>query len=242
MAFLHGNQKIKPHPNVNQELLKLKGDLDDKTAQITLARFLKYNVGMAAQLLLGITLAPYQEMVINAMFRKNFCMLIMCRGAAKTYCTAVFCILKLIFDPGTKAVIASANFRTSRRLFTEMEKMLRKEGAELARQCFCDEKGNLKPSKRNDCFEWSLTNGSSCLALPLSEDTRGSRSSLLILDEMLLLPPKLIDEVLMPFLSARQDADFRIKVRNLEDDLIKKGKMIPAARMIFENKGQMIGL
>ena len=39
----------KAYPNLNDEFLSLKGDLQDKEAKISLARFLRANVGFTTE-------------------------------------------------------------------------------------------------------------------------------------------------------------------------------------------------
>ena len=46
----------------------------------------------------------------------------------------------------------------------------------------------------------------------------------------------------MPFLVAPQDMAERIKVREIEDELIKQGKMKEEDRMVFENNSKMVAL
>lgn len=236
MAIWPGNQPTKEIIDINKELLNLHGELDDKTAKITLAKFLRYNLSFTSQLILGIDMEPIQTMHLNALFRKNNCMFIFSRGGSKSTIAGWYCILKCIFEPGTRIVIASANFRTSRRIFEEIVKLLNTDGAQLARACF-----DKKPTLRNDKFQWDVNGGYIC-AIPLSEDTRGMRCDVLILDELLLLSPMMINDVLSPFLSSPRDAAFRIKVRRLEEDLIKSGALHPNNKMIFENVSQMVGL
>jgi hypothetical protein len=237
MALIVGNQKkSKPLANVNQELLNLKGDLTDEEARISLAKFLRYNLGFTTELSLGLTLEAYQELTLNSFFNRNYCMLVWGRGGAKSFCAAIYCILKCMLEPGTKILIASINFRTSRRVFNEIEKFLMSPEAALARQCF-----GLK-SKRNDQYEWQI-NGGSITAIPLTgEKIRGIRANVLILDEFLLLPPDIIDNVLIPFLSSPRDVGERIRIRKLEDELMKKGLLHTDNRHIFENTSQMLCL
>jgi hypothetical protein len=97
-------------------------------------------------------------------------------------------------------------------------------------------------SKRNDQFQWQI-NGGTITAIPLNgEKIRGFRANVLLLDEYLLLPEDLINTVLMPFLVAPQNMKERIEIREMEDDLIKKGLMTEESRMIFENDSKMIAL
>ena len=63
-----------------------------------------------------------------------------------------------------------------------------------------------------------------------------------MLDEFLLLPEDTIKNVLMPFLVAPQDMAERIKIREMEDDLIEKGQMQEKDRIKFPNNSKMIAL
>jgi len=223
-------------PNVNQELLGLKGDLLDKEAKITLARFLKANLGFTTELVSGIKLAPFQEITLKGLMNRNFSMCVWGRGCGKTFIASIFCFLQCIFEPGTKILIAGPTFRTARFIFENLEKIVNSKGAELLMQAFGAK------SKRNDQFKWDI-NGGTITAIPLSgEKIRGFRANILVLDEYLLLPEDLIKTVLMPFLVAPQDMKERIEIREIEDGLIAGGKMEDKDRMVFENDSKMIAL
>ena len=57
--------------DVNSSLLKLKGELETKDAKITLAKFLRANLGFTTELISGIKLAPYQEITLKGLFNNN---------------------------------------------------------------------------------------------------------------------------------------------------------------------------
>ena len=221
----------------NEELLKLEGTLGAREAKISLAKFLRGNLAFTTELISGIRLAPYQEITLRGMLNRNFSMCVWGRGCGKTFIASVFCFLQCIFEPGTKILIAGPTFRTARFIFNNLEKIINSKGAELLSQAF-----SAKPSKRNDQYEW-LINGGSITAVPLSgEKIRGFRANILVLDEYLLLPEETIKTVLMPFLVAPQDMAERIRVRGIEDELIKRGKMKEEQRMVFGNDSKMIAL
>jgi len=223
-------------PNPNEEFLKLQGALDDKEAQISLAKFLRANLYFTTELLTGIKLAPFQEITLRAMMNRNFNMCVWGRGCGKTFIASVFCILQTIFEPGTKILIAGPTFRTARFIFNNIEKIHDSKGAELMMQAFGAK------SKRNDQYEW-LINGGSITAVPLSgEKIRGFRANVLVLDEFLLLPEETIKTVLMPFLVAPQDMKERIRIREVEDRLIEEGSMVEEDRIVFVNDSKMIAL
>ena len=57
---------------INSQLLNLEGELEDKEAKITLAKFLRYNLAFTTELISGIKLAPFQEITLRAMLNRNF--------------------------------------------------------------------------------------------------------------------------------------------------------------------------
>jgi len=226
----------KPVPNLNEELLKLKGELPDRQAKITLAKFMRSNLGFSTELLSGIKLALYQEITLKAFFNRNFSMCVWGRGCGKSFIAAVYCFLQCIFEPRTKILIAGPTFRTARFIFNNLEKIVESKEAQMLAHAFGAK------SKRNDQFEWKINEGT-ITAIPLSgEKIRGFRANILVLDEFLLLPEETIKSVLMPFLVAPQDMAERIKIREIEDDLIKKGQMQEKDRVQFTNNSKMIAL
>jgi hypothetical protein len=223
-------------PDLNEEFKSLKGDLQDKEAKISLARFLRANVGFTTELISGLKLAPYQEVTLKGMLNRNFSMCVWGRGCGKTFIASVFCFLQCLFEPGTKILIAGPTFRTARFIFNHLEKLVESKEAELLAQCFGAK------AKRNDQFEW-LINGGSITAIPLNgEKIRGFRANVLVLDEYLLLPEDIITTVLMPFLVAPQNMKERLQIREMEDKLIEDGHMKEADRLVFENTSKMIAL
>jgi hypothetical protein len=231
-----GTKYKKKLENVNEIYKLLEGELEDKEAKISLAKFLRQNLYLTTYLLTGIKLAPYQEITLKGMFNRNFSMCVWGRGCAKSFIASVYCVLQCIFEPNTKILIAGPTFRTARAIFNNIEKMTESKGAELLMQAFGAK------SKRNDLYEWDI-NGGSIRAIPLSgEKIRGFRANILVLDEFLLLPEEIIKNVLMPFLVAPQDMKRRIDIREMEDLLIKEGKMKEEDRMVFSNNSKMIAL
>jgi len=223
-------------PNINEEMSLLSGELLDKEAKISLARFLRANLGITTELISGIKLAPYQEVTLKGLMNRNFSMCVWGRGCGKTFIASVFCFLQCVFEPNTKILIAGPTFRTARFIFNHLEQIVDSKGAELLAQAFGAK------TKRNDQFEWKI-NGGSITAIPLNgEKIRGFRANVLVLDEFLLLPEDLITNVLMPFLVAPQNMKERLEIREVEDRLISEGVIKEEDRMVFENDSKMIAL
>ena len=228
------NKYLKEVKDINKELSELKGFLNEKEAKISLAKFLRSNIGFTTELISGVKLAPYQEIHIKAFFNRNFNMCVFGRGCGKSFMAAVYCFLQCIFEPNTKILIAGPTFRTARFIFNNLEKIVNSPGAELLAQCFGAK------AKRNDQFEWQI-NGGSIVAIPLNgEKIRGFRANILVLDEFLLLPEEIIKNVLMPFLVAPQNIKERMEIREMEDKLISEGLMKEEDRMVFENTSKML--
>jgi len=235
--MMHCPEKyLKEIKDVNAELSQLKGFLNDKEAKISLAKFLRANIGFSTELISGVKLAPYQEIHIKALLNRNFNLCVFGRGCGKSFIAAVFCFLQCVFEPNTKILIAGPTFRTARFIFNNLEKIVNSKGAELLAQCFGAK------TRRNDQFEWEI-NGGSIVAIPLNgEKIRGFRANVLVLDEFLLLPEEIVKNVLMPFLVAPQNIKERMEIRESEDKLIEEGLMKESERMVFENTSKMIAL
>src|SRR5690242_18500652 len=70
-------------PDVNEELLRIQGEMDDKEAQITLAKFLRFNLGLAVDWIAGFKMPAYQQIALKAFFLRNFNLCVWGRGCAK---------------------------------------------------------------------------------------------------------------------------------------------------------------
>ena len=222
--------------DVNQELAKLVGELDDEQAKITLAQFLYRNLGFTTELLSGMKLYPDQIINLKGLIESDYSLCVWGRGLGKTSIAAVFALLLCIFKPGTNILIAGPTFRTARFIFNYIEKMVDSNEAKMLMACMGAK------SKRNDEFVWRI-NGGSIVAIPLNgEKIRGFRANVLIIDEFLLMPEELVEKVLLPYLIVPQDLKERQKIRGIEDNLIKLGLLTEEERIKPQNSAKMIGL
>lgn len=223
---------------MNDKLLEMKDELSDEEAKRTLAMFLRANLGFTTELLTGIHLANFQRIILRGFFNKNFSMCVWGRGCSKSFLGALFCILYSIFNPGAKVIIVGPQFRTARRIFDEIDRIVNSKEAGLLAEVFDVE---LK-SRKNDENKWIVDEGY-VTAIPLSgEKLRGFRASVLLLDEFFLISEQIITNVLMPFLVSPQDLRKRMKIRMREKQLVKAGKLDPAQITRFKNTSKMIAL
>ena len=158
------------------------------------------------------------------------------RGMSKSFSTAIFAILDAILNQGVHIGIISKSFRQSKMIFRKIEEISRSPKAGFLSQCI------NRISKTND--EWVIEIGRSKItALPLGdgEKLRGFRFQRMIIDELLLMPEKILNEVILPFLSVVENPTERQKLYDLESTLIKQGKMSEEDRYRWPNN-KIIGL
>ncbi len=224
--------------NVNNELLELRGELDEEQARITLAKFLRANLGFTCEMISGIKLAKYQELNLNALFQINYAIMVWSRGASKSFLAAVFCYMYCLFNKNTKIIIAGPTFRTARFIFGKLDEIVTSKSAELLEQAM----PVTGRSRKNDCYQWAV-NGGMISAIPLAgEKIRGFRANVLIIDEANWVEQEMVEKVLMPFLVSPRNLTERIKTKEKEDKLIAEGKMKEEERTFFASDIKMIML
>lgn len=230
MAWIEGNQNRRPRVDVNQEILNLEGFLDEKTAKENLYKFLKDNITFTTNLLAGVDLFPFQHMAIKAMFETDYFMGVWSRGMSKSFTTGVYAFLDAIIHQGVEIGILAASFRQSKQIFKKIEDIANKPEAGMLAGCI------TKKSKSND--EWLMEIGRSRIrALPLGDGSklRGFRFHRIIIDEFLLMPESIYNEVIVPFLSVVENPTQREDLYNLETKLIEQGKMTEEERYVWPN-------
>ncbi len=225
---------------INKSWENKKGDLAPDEARDWFVKFLACNPYFAAKLLIGGTkgdLYPIQEILIRTWFQRKRNMLIAGRGFSKSYTTAIFVVLYALMNPGSKIGIFSASFRQAKLLFTTIEEFVDHPEAGFLRQCVDRER--IRHS--TDAYEM-IIGDSSIKALPLTEKTRGLRMNLVIIDEYLSVPEKIVQEIIGPMLAVKRGDTKKYElIQEGEDILVAQGKMKEWERTKFpENKTIML--
>ena len=237
MSWTTGIQESRNRfPNINKEILEMDGYLEEDEAKLLLYKFLRQNPSFAAEFITGVRLFPFQHMAIKGMMETDYFLGIWSRGMSKSFSTAVFALLDAILNQGVHIGIISKSFRQSKMIFTKMEEIAASPKAEFLSQCI------TRVSKAND--QWVMEIGSSKItALPLGdgEKLRGFRFERMIIDELLLMPEKVLNEVIMPFLSVIKNPTERQETYDLETTMIEQGKMKEEDRHKWPNN-KIIGL
>ena len=232
MTWIDGKQqeRNKYSSDINKLILDKKGFLDEKEAKLLLYEFMRGNVTFTVDMLSGIKLFPFQHMAIKAMLESDYFMGVWSRGMSKSFTTGVFAFLDAILNQGVEIGIVSKSFRQAKMIFKKIEDILSKPEAAMLAQCV------TRKSKAND--QWTLEIGTSKIhALPLGdgEKLRGFRFHRIIIDEFLLMPERIYNEVLVPFLSVVENPTEREELYNMETQMIKEGKMKEEDRHVWPN-------
>lgn len=163
----------------------------------TWTAFYRANPHRFAKDYLGVNLFLYQKMLLWAMNKYNFFMYIAARGQGKSYLIALYCVIRAILYPSTNIVLASGTKGQARLIITEKILKLKNDSANVAREI-----AEFKTSA-NETYVL-FTNGSKITAVPSSDNARGYRANILIVDEFRLISKKTIDEILKPFLNVNR--------------------------------------
>ena len=231
MSWDTGIQNSRARPeDFNQFLLNQKGFIKEEEAKLLLYEFLRENITFSTDLLSGVKLFPFQHMAVKAMFETDYFLGIWSRGMSKSFTTGIYAFLDAILNQGVETGILSKSFRQSKLIFKKIEDIANKPGARFLAQCI------NKTSKTND--QWTMEIGRSKIhALPLGdgEKLRGFRFKRIIIDEFLLMPERIYNEVIIPFLSVVENPTQREDLDQAENKLIAQGKMKPEDKYVWPN-------
>lgn len=231
MTWEKGTQERKTDSkDINKRISQLEGFIEERESKILLYEFLRENITFSTNLIAGVDLFPFQHMAIKSMFESDYFLGIWSRGMSKSWTTGIFAFMDAIMNQGVDIGILSKSFRQAKMIFKKIEDIAAKPEAKYLSQCI------TRVSKQND--EWVMEIGSSSIrALPLGDGSklRGFRFHRIIIDEMLLMPERIYNEVIVPFLSVVQNPKEREDLYNLETKLIKQGKMKEEDRYVWPN-------
>lgn len=148
--------------------------------------YLGVRVHLFQQILLYLMDAPQCKTLTSFIFFAS-------RGLGKSFLTMLFCIAKCILYPNITIKVASSTI---------------KQAISFAKKI--NEIKNGRPNIENEIEDISITkdgalitfkNGSTIEAVVCSENARGARCNILILDESRLMDVNLVNDVLRPFLT-----------------------------------------
>lgn len=147
--------------------------------------------------ILGVTLSPFQCVILKQMWEHKFPMLIASRGASKSFLLAIYSWLRLLLLPGRKVLLTSASFRQSKIIFEYIERIW--YASSILRDIGQSSLGN-GPKHSPDRYYLNV-NDSSLNAVPTGQgDTiRGLRSHDTICDEFGSVNKSIFEQIIIGF-------------------------------------------
>ena len=142
---------------------------------------------------LGINLFFFQKILIYLMNYTSVFVFIAARGMGKTYLTALFAVTRCILYPGTKVVIAAPTKSQSKEVIGKIKDLyndsegLRAEIPSLR---------SIREGVNNAGVDFK--NGSEISTVVASDNARGARSHVLIVDEFRIVDSEVYNKVLKP--------------------------------------------
>ena len=124
---------------------------------------------------------------------------IACRGIGKTFISAVFAVIRCILYPGTKICVASGTRGQSINVLEKITLELVPESPELKAE-IDDKQTKVNGTNAQIVFK----NGSYIKVVTASDNARGNRANVLLLDEFRMISKDTIDTILRKFLTQRR--------------------------------------
>ncbi|GAA4880560.1 terminase family protein [Paenibacillus vulneris] len=155
---------------------------------------------------LGLSIKPFQKILLYCMIVYNYTAFFASRGLGKSYLTALFCVIMCILFPGTKVVIAAGQKSQGMKIVTEKipELIAQSKTGMLKREI----KGSIRTSMNTDDPNVEFLNGSWIKVVASTQGARSARANILILDEFRMIDPKIYKNVLRRFLAASRQPGF----------------------------------
>ena len=179
--------------------------------------------------ILHVDLFPFQRVILRAMARGQFSVLIACRGLGKSWIVALFYICISILYPNVKCGIASGNAQQARNVIIQKVKGELSKNETIAREINFP----IKTSS-DDCY-CEFKSGSEIRAITLAQDRGGDsarswRFNYLLVDEARLVKDDIVETILIPMTKTKRQNALRWKQN-------EKGKVIFISSAYLKTSG-----
>lgn len=191
--------------------------------------YYRYYIDEFAIDILGVDLFPFQRVILRAMGRGQFSVLIACRGIGKSWIVALFYICVSILYPNVKCGIASGNSQQARNVIIQKIKGELSKNETIAREInFPIRTGS------DDCY-CEFKSGSEIRAITLAQDRGGDsarswRFNYLLVDEARLVKDDIIETILIPMTKTKRQNALKWKQN-------EKGKVIFISSAYLKTSG-----
>jgi len=192
------------------------------------------NFALTCKLLFNLDLHPFQLCIQNELWRRKFPMLIMSRGASKSWSLGLYAILKAVFDQGSKIIITGSGFRQSKIVFDYMEQIWK---SSPILQNLTGRSIRQGPKRNPDSCNFYIGD-SEVLAIPIGmgDKIRGLRANVILADEFAKIPREIFEVVIKGFAATSANPVERVKDMHRIEVLQSLG-MLTEANEELENIG-----
>jgi len=140
----------------------------------------------------GVRLKDFQKILMYMMDKYPMFLWIASRGTGKSFLIMLYCICRAILYPGSQIVVSSGTKGQSILMLQQYAKMFYNDYP-----FFRNEIKEISTNKAEPKVEFY--NGSTIFAVTASDNSRGYRSNLLILEEFRMIKKEVLDSVLRKF-------------------------------------------
>lgn len=191
--------------------------------------YYRYYIDEFAIDILGVDLFPFQRVILRAMGRGQFSVLIACRGIGKSWIVALFYICVSILYPNVKCGIASGNSQQARNVIIQKIKGELSKNETIAREINFPIRTGA-----DDCY-CEFKSGSEIRAITLAQDRGGDsarswRFNYLLVDEARLVKDDIIETILIPMTKTKRQNALKWKQN-------EKGKVIFISSAYLKTSG-----
>lgn len=178
--------------------------------------FYRLNIHRFVEHYFGIELFFFQKILLFFMNINTYIMIVAARGLSKSFMIAIFACARCVLYPGTKVIIASGVKKQAKLIITEKIEKELMQYPNLAREI-----KQIKSS--SDDATVIFHNGSTIEAVTSSENSRGYRGNILILEEFRMINESILNTVLKPFLNVYRQPPYlkKEKYKHLTEENIE---------------------
>jgi hypothetical protein len=154
-------------------------------------------VHFACKYILNVRLLPYQQVILQELWKSTFPMLVASRGAGKSFLLAIYAILRALWMQGRKVVITGSGFRQAKTIMNYIETIW--YHAPILQSIVSE---NSQSGPHHDADRWTMRLGDSTItALPLGDGQkiRGERAHDILADEFPSIPRETFETVVAGF-------------------------------------------
>lgn len=158
--------------------------------------FYRRNIHRFIEDYMGIKLHPYQVLMVYMLQTSSIFYGVASRATAKSFIIAVYSVAKAILYPGIKMTITAKTLSQAGIIIKDKVAMIMGTSSNIEREI-----ERIRDSKSG--YEAIFFNGSTIIAVPMSDNARGNRAQHVIIEESRLVDKDTIEKVIKPFLTLR---------------------------------------